>query len=143
MSNDRLNREIHELIDHRLERGKPVEITLVLNEIKDRHDDIRGGDALFWVGLAEDTIVDAIKGCMGRFKPKPQSTEEQIVFPGFMHLQKAYPVMRDSRHYLMPVQAMTLTERLERADEYRKMGQGCFEHADELENFDRHDKAAE
>ncbi len=135
MSPDRLVKEIHDLIDHRLESGRPVELVLVLNEIKDRHKDCRGADAIFYISLAEETIVDAVKACIGRFKPRPERTEEQLLFPGFAHLQKAYPIVRKGKHYLMPVQAMTIAERHERAAEYRKMGQGCFEHADELEGF--------
>jgi hypothetical protein len=70
------------------------------------------------------------------------SRSGSLPLPGFKHLQLGYPLERDGELVLVPIARMTSVERRAKATQYRRMGDGCYEHADELDRYDDDAKAA-
>ena len=63
------------------------------------------------------------------------SESSQPTLPGFEYVQQAYIVNRDGEEFRISAFRLTEEEIDAKAAEYRKMGDTCFAHADELQRF--------
>jgi len=85
-------------------------------------------------------------------KPEPEDIPK---LPGFERLLTAYLIVRDekpdgadddadelSTSMIVPIEQMTDDELKAKAAEYRAIGKGCYEHADELDRYTRERKKA-
>lgn len=135
MNEDSITPEIHRLIDERISRGALVHVPWVAGAILDERSDINGNDAPFYRECTFKEVVRLVKRAIGKYDDATDTTPDQMLFPGFKHLVKAYPIERDGDRVLVPVQECTDDELHARADELEKMAKGCRSHARELREF--------
>ena len=91
-------------------------------------------DADFYLICARSHLAEVVKRCIGKYSAKPE-TDNQLVLPGFTHLQRGYQVEREGVRLLVPTDLLTDEEIDARADEYEAMAAGCCAHARELRDF--------
>jgi len=131
-----VNREIRRIVGARVEAGMIVRVEWLTHEILALKSNIEGEDAAFYVACGVKFIRDAVRDCVGAYKPKPTAEPDvQIVMEGFDYMQRAYTVSRESEVLLVPVDQMTDTEIEARAVELEAMARGCITHARELRNY--------
>lgn len=135
MNEDSITPEIHKLIDERLAKGALVHVPWVAGAILDARPHIAGEDAPFYRDCTFREVVRLVKRAIGKYDDATDETPAQILFPGFKHLVKAYPIERNGERVLVPVQECTDDELQARADELEKMALGCRAHARELREF--------
>jgi hypothetical protein len=69
------------------------------------------------------------------YKERRDETPEQLRFEDFDYLQKAYLIEREGEQTIVPLKNCTCTELTEKIAELRRMGDGCYKHADEIHRF--------
>jgi hypothetical protein len=128
--------EIKKIVDDRLTRGHPVNPMWVVHAFLKSHplpDDFAEG---FWEfagpAYAREHVRDAIK----RYEPRPEK-DESLSLPGFEFLQRAYSIKRDDEQVIVPIDQLNDAEIEDKAVEYEHMGDGCYQHADELRQYRR------
>lgn len=129
--------EIQKMIDDADARGVPqLNPRWMTAAIIASHPKIEGGDADFYTTMAHEAVASAVRDVMNGYKLKPSlATDEQIRLPGFERLQKRYIVSVAGEQIAVRVQDLTSAQRAQKIVELRKMGDGCHQHADELERF--------
>jgi len=132
MNNDSITPDIHRLVDERIEHGIAVHFQWVAQAILDERCEIDGKDAPFYRQCTFNEIVRIVKRAIGKYENATDTTPEQLLFPGFKHLVRAYPVERDGERMLVPLQMCTDEELHARANELFKMAKGCRAHGREL-----------
>lgn len=131
-----VNREIRRIVGERVDAGIVVRVEWLTQEILSMKSDIEGGDADFYLACGVRYIHDAVKNCIGAYKPKPNAAPNaQIVMDGFDYMQRAYSILRDDEIVLVPVNQLSDEEIHVRADELEAMARGCVAHAKELRNY--------
>jgi hypothetical protein len=135
MNEDSIAPEIHKLIDERIANGALVHVPWVASAILAERSDISGGDVAFYRDCAFKEVVRLVKRAIGKYDEATDTTPEQMVFPGFKHLVKAYSIERDGERVLVPTQSCTAAELRSRAEEMLKQSHGLVEHARELNEF--------
>ncbi len=109
----------------------------IVNEIILRHGDMVADDPLFYQICARKHVERLVRRCVGKYDANPGQQDENLVLPGFEHLQIAYSVERNGTRMLVPVGQLSNAELAARADEYRAMANGCKAHAAEIEDYIR------
>jgi len=110
----------------------------ITNAVIDRHPDVSGADAEFYRVMSRAQVREAVRSRLNAFKAKAEAeADRQLVMQGFERLQRRYLVNEDGTQVAVKVEHMTSKQRQSKVAELRAMGQGCFQHADELERFDR------
>ena len=137
---DQLRQEIESVLDALAAERRSWNAAWITTAICSEHeaglaaDD--GEDIEFWRYGGQTTCREMVRRCINRRageKPEPQET--QFILPGFEHLQTYYVVKREGEDLGVSVFDLTAMEIKEKANVYRKMGAGCFAHADELLRF--------
>lgn len=134
MNEESITPEIHRLVDERIANGVAVHFQWVAQAILDERSNIEGVDAPFYRTCTFNEVVRLVKRAIGKYDAT-DTTPEQLLFPGFTHLVRAYPVERDGERMLVPVQLLTDEELESRAADLDKMAVGCRLHARELREF--------
>jgi hypothetical protein len=134
MDSGNINSEIHKLIDGKIEAGAVVQVHWIAQEVLAKHASIQGDDADWYRVCTFKEVCRIAKSAIGKYKADDQ-TEQQLLFPGFKHLCRAYPIERDGDQVLVPVEQCTDAELSARADELEKMAKGCRDHAREIREF--------
>lgn len=134
-----LTAEIEQVIEdfenHNERRLHPDWITTA---VMNRHPDVEGADADFYRVMSRSQVREAVRQRLNAYKAKPEvEPDRQLVMQGFERLQLRYLVKEDGEWVAVKVEMMTTEQRKAKAAELRAMGRGCFQHADELERFDR------
>lgn len=129
-----VTKEIHALIDEKIAAGVAVRADWIAAGIIESKNNISGEDAPFYRVCAHRDIVRIAKRAIGKYEPSA-NTPEQLTFPGFKHLCKAYPLERDGEVVLVPVDQCTTAELLLRAEQLDGMAEGCRAHAREIRAF--------
>lgn len=133
-STTEVTREIRRIVQERIDSGVAVRVEWLTTEIMAMKNDIEGADSDFYLACGVDFIKKTVSNVIGGYAPKPTQSE-QIILPGFDHLQEAYTVMRDAQITLVPVTMLTDSELELRAQEYEVMAKGCIAHAKEIRAF--------
>ena len=134
MNETNLTAEIHKLIDDKIASGVVVHVDWIATEILHTYDAIEGDDAPLYRVCTFKEVVRMAKRAIGKYDAE-DTTQEQLVLPGFKHLCRAYPIERDGENVLVPVTQCTDDELLDRADQLEEMAKGCRAHARELREF--------
>ena len=134
MDDINITREIHRIIDDKLEAGVTVVVDWVAREIINGKHEISGADAPFYRVCTFKEVCRLVKRAIGKFDAG-DTTSEQLDLPGFKHLQKAYPIARGGSIELVPVTACSDDELLERAAQLEEMAKGCRAHAREIRQY--------
>jgi hypothetical protein len=134
MEDINITAEVHKLIDEKVASGAIVYRDWIAQEILASHDDIDGEDAAWYRVCTFKEICRIAKSAIGKYKAD-DVTSDQLLFPGFTHLCKAYPLNREGELVLVPVNQCSDDELLKRADELDKMAKGCVSHAAELREY--------
>lgn len=132
MNKDSVLPAIHRLVDDRIAAGALVHVPWVASAILAERPDITGADAAFYRDCTFKEVTRLVTSAIGKYERALDSTPAQLVFPGFKHLVKAYPVTRGDQALLVPVDQCTDAELRARADQLKKMAAGCQAHAREL-----------
>lgn len=127
--------EIRKLITDCVDRGEARTVASYVDIIMADHSDIEGADADFYLICTRARVKDIVSKVIGKFSPKEETTERQLVLDGFQHLQVAYTFERDSQTVLVPVDQCTEMELMARAREYEEMAVGCRAHAREIREY--------
>lgn len=135
MNEDSITADIHRLVDERIASGIAVHFQWAAQAVLDERPDISGDDAPFYRDCTFKEVVRLVKRAMGKYDDATDTTPEQLLFPGFKHLVRAYPVERNGDRLLVPLQFLTDDEIEARAAELDKMAMGCRAHARELREF--------
>lgn len=126
--------EIRALIDEKISAGVAIRADWVAAGILESKSKITGEDKEFYLTCAYNDIRRMAKEVIGKFKVSDE-TPEQLILPGFKHLCKAYPMIRDDDVVLVPVDQCTTAELLLRAEQLDEMAVGCRAHAKEIRTY--------
>ena len=133
-----LDAEVRTLIEEQLELGEDTPRGWLVQEILGRYSAIQGADVDFYTLCAYSHVTTTVRRVLRPYAIDEEETaEQQIILPGFKRLQKGYIVERDGDSVLVKTAPghITPNELREKAREYRQMGKGCYEHADELDRL--------
>jgi hypothetical protein len=125
-------REVRQVIEQIIADNTPMSGDWIANLIMRRHPRNQATD--FYYVCTQACVRNEVHKQLKTFKESPQ-TDEQAALPGFERLQKAYLIERGAQMMLVPINAMTFIERNTKADQYQAMGDGCYQHADELRRY--------
>lgn len=138
---DRISDEINRLLDHLADDEETWEPRWVAHSLVEKYDD--GYNDLPY---EEETRHAMYRYCREQVRriiarrtdPTEQSgSDEQPTLPGFDHVRHYYDVEREGGIVGVPVTEMSDSEIDGKAEEYRRMGDALYAHADELERFKR------
>lgn len=116
--------------------GIAIHKKALVEMIQSDHEDIKGEDADFALCCVYDTVSDRVEVYFRNVKVnESESSDGQMLLPGFKHLQKRYNIQRDSESVLVRIQDMTDAEIGRKESELRMMAIGLMAHADELHRF--------
>lgn len=127
--------EVRKLITDCVARGEARSKASYVNTIMSEHDAISGDDADFYLICTRHRINDIVSATIGKFTPKTQTADTQLVLDGFEHLQVAYTFERNGEVYLVPIDQCSELELATRAREYEEMAEGCRAHAREIREY--------
>lgn len=127
------------LIDDAIAHERSPQANWIAAIIVERHplpEGYQGEDAEFTAICRWEHVRYVVRKAAARFKASPQKErDEQLILPGWDHLQKAYYVTREGVQRLVPIDQMADTEIDQKALEYKRMGEGCNAHAGELRRY--------
>lgn len=134
-----LTKEIAGFIDAKVKQGIHCHPKWVTDQILANHEMIEGEDIDFYFCVARNTIYDQVKRRISQFKLTPEKgsqTNLQLVLPGFARLQVAYVIESEGESIAVPLKKMCYSQRQAKRAELIAMGNGCFQHAEELRRYD-------
>lgn len=134
MNDNSVTKEIRALIESKINAGVVVRADWVAAGILAMKDKIDGDDVPFYRVCAYRDIVRIARSVVDKYDAT-DDTPEQLVLPGFKHLCKAYPMIRDGIAVLVPVTLCTTEELIERAARLEEMAKGCRAHAREILDY--------
>ncbi len=139
-----LTTEINSILD---KMGKIWTPRWIAHAIVAEHKDglVAGEHSDFWKYCGYSKTRQMVTKCINkRAGDKKSKDNGQYILPGYEHIQSHYVVTRDDEDVGIPVELLTDEEIDSKADVYRKMGNACLDHADELERYksDRNVKIA-
>ncbi|NSX90111.1 hypothetical protein [Agrobacterium tumefaciens] len=126
--------EMHEMMDEKLDAGVIALPSHIVAKMLDKRQAILGDDAEFYRVHTFDRLMQIAKRVVGKFRADDE-TASQLLLPGFQHLCKAYPMMRDGEVAIVPVTLCTDEELLARANQLDEMAKGCRAHAREIRQY--------
>lgn len=142
MTQDDLDREVNSIINSRLAAKQAAPLTWIKTAVLDKHPGLSGADRAWYHFCASGHVEDAVRNALRKFKDTEDEPDRQMLLPGHERLQKAYLTDRNEESTLVPIDQMTSQELLAKAKVYRKLGRGCYQHADELERYAEDRRAA-
>lgn len=138
MKQSELDAEIRDLLTKRLDGGLDTPQEWLVQAILSHHEDINGSDVDWYLLCARGHLVTTVRKMLRPYTSDAEHIDDpQIVLPGFIRLQKGYIVERDGDRVLVKTQRGRITpaELRQKAKEYRRIGTGCYEHANELDRL--------
>jgi len=136
---NQLRIEIEEILNALEEERRPWNPDWITTAICGNHEHglaNNGEDIEFWQYCGQTACREAVRRCINkRAGDRPEQDDGQLILPGWEHLQTYYLVKRNDTTIGISVFGLTDEEIREKAKEYRKMGEGCFAHAEELLRF--------
>lgn len=98
-------------------------------------DKIDGPDADFYRSVTFEFLKAEVKTLVAKWDVKPKNREQDDLFDGYTHLQKAYPVERGGRRLLVPTPMLTAAEWDHKEAELLSMSDGCLAHRREIQRY--------
>ncbi len=126
--------EAQAFVEERADQAIPT--SWLVQHIFDRHKESFTDD--FGRGVAFDAFRSYVREVMQKYKLDAKREDEpdpQMVLPGYKRVQKRYLVTRNRESISVPAEQLTRLEVDDKIGELRRMGHGCFEHADELGKY--------
>jgi hypothetical protein len=133
-----LTQEIRALIDARIQSKHAIHPDWITQEILNNHADVDGEDSDFYLCVGKESVRAQVRQQINRFKLTPDkalNVDRQLVLPGYERLQSFYLIGADGEQIAMPLERMSAAQRQAKILELRAMGDGCHQHADELERY--------
>lgn len=127
--------EVRKFVQDRIDSGAITRVEWLTSEYLGSKSRVEGDDLPFYQTCALAHVNEVVKRVVGKFDPKRSKADDQLILPGFAHMQKAYTVQRDGMQLLVPVHLLTDEELDARASEYEAMAHGLRDHARELRQF--------
>lgn len=127
--------EIRKLVTDCVERGEARTVSSFVDIVMADHPSIEGEDADFYLVCTRARVKEIVTKVIGKFSPKEEATDRQLVLDGFQHLQVAYTFERQGQTILVPVDQCSEIELIARATEYEDMAAGCRAHAREIREY--------
>ena len=134
MNEQSIRSEIRKFISDKIGNGDEIVVQWLITEIIAKKSEIEGNDLPFYMTCTRQTVSEMVKGCVQKYN-KADNKDSQIVLPGFEHLQVAYPVEREGKQVLVPVNNLSDAELEQRAKEYDTMARSCRLHAREIRDY--------
>ena len=119
-------------IAEEIDAGRLVSVNDVTHKFLAEYSDIPGADMDFYTGVAFEHFKAMAKTLVGKWQPNDITPSDQMIFEGFEHLQKAYPVERHSVRVLVPIDQLTDAEWDAKESELKTMSDGCLAHLREI-----------
>ena len=135
MTQTELLEEIEALVLARIELGLITDTMSIAKDILDAHDDLHGADTDFYELCAWNHVRVSIRMVLRDHKLTGEKRSDQLLLPGFDHLQKAYAIEQEHEPKVVPIDKMSKEELIAKADELRQMAEGCIKHAAELDRY--------
>jgi hypothetical protein len=135
---------IKQIIEQALSDGVEMPAASIALSVRARHPfpkTWKGEHSEFALLCTVEHVRARVHSVLGRMKNRPDPGAE-LLLPGFEYLQRGYIVER--RDQLMPIRIdlMSDDELDAKADEYERMGAGCYKHAAEIRRYKAARKAA-
>lgn len=127
--------EIRKTITDCIDRGEVHTVSSYVDRIMADHPSIEGADADFYLICARAIIKDLASKVIGKFNPKGEQADEQLVLEGFKHLQIACTVQRGGSTVLVPIDQLTDIELINRRNEFAAMREGLAAHIREIDEY--------
>lgn len=142
-----LNQEIRTLVDARIQAKCAIHPDWITQEILNNHPDVDGDDSDFYLCVGKESVRSQVRQQINRFKLAPDKAlhvDRQLVLPGYERLQVFYLIESEGEQVAIPLVRLSGSQRKAKIAELRAMGDGCYQHADELERYDaEHPASAE
>lgn len=126
---------VRKMMSDAVDAGHELTVANYVDAVMVDHADISGPDADFHIICTRNYVKDVVRSCIGKYAPKANDNDAQLVLAGFEHLQVAYTVERAGQTFLVPVGKLTDIELERRAQEYEQMAAGCRSHAREIREY--------
>ena len=130
-----LEKEVEALIVSRIEKKEPSPTGWVTHTIVGNHREIEGADKDWYLLNAYENVRNTALRVARRYKGGPE-TQQEMQFPGYTRLQRAYTVERDGESAIIPTEQLSHEEIKAKIAELEAMAAGCIEHAEELRRYD-------
>lgn len=134
MNGSELTHLVEEAANTKLDAGGSISKPWLAQEIVNAQEPPEGESADFYIACAYHAVSDIIGRFIRRMKDSPGA--EQLVLPGYKHLQRRYAIDRDGPA-IVPLEEMTVDEMLKKANELDAFAEGAREHAEELRAYAR------
>lgn len=133
-----LSNEINALLNELAESGQEWRAPMIAHEVCNRHTEglAPSRDREFWRYCGYVHVRAEVTRCINRrAEDRPGETDPQYTLPGYQHLHAYYVVERDGEEVGVPVHDLTEIEIAAKVALYRRMGDACHAHADELVRY--------
>jgi hypothetical protein len=134
MDETSIRSEMHKLAQARIEAGEVTGLDELVHGVIDRRGAIEGDGAPFYRVHTFSDLKRIAKSVVGKYAAE-DSTADELLLPGFVHLCKAYPMTRDGAVVIVPVDQCTDDELKARANQLDEMARGCVAHAREIREY--------
>jgi len=134
-SRKKLEQQAHQLIKEKIEEGELVQMHWAVTEFLNLQPEITGPGEPFYQLTAREYAYRLIKKAVDKYDKSSRPGDGQMTLEGYEFLQEAYTVEREGERQLVPIHSATAAELLKRAKDYRKIGDGCYAHAREIEQY--------
>lgn len=136
MSTQNIRDQINGKIESLMGRNAILDPGWITHSVLADHFDtlVKGQNDDFWLICTGRFVRDQVRRALNDLTDisPEKSPDMQMILPGFDHVRKYYPVLRNGVEQHVPVVEMTDRELTDKAEELRIMGRSCIQHADEL-----------
>jgi hypothetical protein len=124
---------IRAIVTEKIDAGQRVNMHWVTVEVLNKYPSVYGDDAAFYLITAREYVADQVKRSITKIDKVLKDVGAQLVMDGFEYLQKAYSLeLGEDGRELIPIDQISDSDLLARADEYYKMSVGNRKHGDEI-----------
>ncbi len=136
MAAKELQEEVRNLIEELITNDEEADSIWIAEKILKGKRPPEGRDKAWFMMCAYEALRHAISQVLRQYKLKEGvGSGDQRSLPGMKRVQRAYLIKRDGNHAMVPIFKITEIEMEEKMVEIHAMGEGCFEHYDELSRF--------
>ena len=131
ISQKELEAEIVAVIDHQIDTHGKAIADWVMREVIGSKVEAQGDDSDWYKLCAFGHVRSTVRKVIQKYHP----SGNQLTFKGFEYLQRVYSIDRNGESCAIRTELMTEIEMRAKAEQQRKMGEGCFKHAEEIDRF--------
>ncbi|KAB2680354.1 hypothetical protein [Brucella pseudintermedia] len=134
MDEFKIRSEMHQIVAENLANGIVVDVDMLCLGLMEKRGTIEGEGAEFYRVHTFKDVKRIAKSVIGKYDAK-DTTDAELLLPGFKHLCKAYPMKRQGKSVLVPVDQCSDFELINRATQLEDMASGCRSHAGEIREY--------